>query len=735
MKIRDYLALMIAGILIPVIAFSAISFNMLLKAEREAALKGVHETARTALVSIDRELTNTEAAVRMLATSPYLAEGDLKRFYQQARYADQAGATWTALLDENGQQLMNTAVPFGTPMPDAVAGPRVAVALRAGAPQVSNLIRGAVTHALLVVVDVPVTTAGGKHYVITQGYRVEHFHDVLSQINTAHAWLTGVFDRNGITIARKAIVAGDDEQRADLREAIRNRTVGVIHNSNDNGVKLYTVLERSNLSGWTVAVGVPETDIEAAARTALTVYLLGLLAAIGSAALAAVFFARRLSNSVGAAARLARALERGEAMDQAGGSSVAEVDAVQAAIVAAANVIGQEKHSRQLAEAERELLFASEHAARTMAERQNRAKDEFLAMLGHELRNPLSAIVNAVGLVGMKNVQANALRRAHEIIDRQSQHLSRIIDDLLDVGRVNSGKILLEKRQVRLDTMVATFVATLRETGRGVHHRLTVSAEPAWVDADPTRLEQIVANLLDNAIKYTPAGGSIAVVLRSEGGHAVLSVRDSGVGIAPELMPFVFDLFVQGTRALDRPQGGLGVGLALVRRLAEMHGGSVGARSEGLGKGSEFTLRLPLLAQPEAHIEARAAVAATMQRVLLIEDNEDGRDTMQMMLASHGYRVAVAMDGYEGLRMAMAEAPDIALIDIGLPGIDGYEVARRLRADPQTCHVRMIALTGYGLEADQQSAIDAGFDMHLVKPVELERLIEAIETAGGSVAA
>jgi signal transduction histidine kinase len=725
MRIRTYLALMVAAVLVPVILFSTLSLNMLLKAEREAALKGVRETARISLVSIDRELTNTQSALRMLATSTYLASGDMEGFYAQARYADKAAGTWTTLLDENGQQLINTAVPYGTPLPPAASGARVAAALAAGTPQVSNLIRGVITQALMVVVDVPVLAPSGKRYVIAQGFKVEHFNEVLQQVNAPSTWLAGVFDRNGITIAR---TGNGGEAHADLREAIRSRTVGVIRNASDGDLKLYTVLERSALSGWTVAVGVPEAEIESAARHALMLSILGLLAAVACAAMAGLFFARRLAHSIRVAARSAHALERGEVPAPAEVTGVMEVDELQAAFAAAAVVVSQEKQSRLAAEAARELLFASEHAARTMAEQQNRAKDEFLAMLGHELRNPLSAIVNATSVMGHAGMPAQAVERAREIITRQSANLTRIVDDLLDVGRVHSGKILLERRTLQLDALACTYVATLRTTGRADQHQITLSTAPAWVDADPTRIEQVIANLLDNAIKYTPAGGAIALEVGVDGDEVVLAVSDNGIGIANDLMPYVFDLFVQGARTLDRTQGGLGVGLALVRRLAVMHGGRVSVSSAGMGQGSRFELRLPRVEAVAPAAPALETGSGSAQRVLLIEDNDDGREMMAMMLESQRYQVTTAIDGDDGLRKAAAAPPDIALVDIGLPGIDGYEVARRLRADPAMRGVRLIALTGYGQDSDQQRALAAGFDAHLVKPVEIARLMALLES-------
>jgi signal transduction histidine kinase len=731
MKIRAYLALMVGAILIPVILFSTVSLNTLLKSEREAALKGVRETARISQVSVDRELTNAQSAVRMLSNSPYLANGDLAGFYQQAQFADQAGTTWTALLDARGEQLLNTAVPFGTPLPAIESAERVRQVLGAGTPQVSNLIRALSTQALQVAVDVPVKLPDGTRYVISHGFKVEHFSAVLRQVGAPPEWLVGVFDRNGMAIAQTSggAVVQRGEARPDLREAIASKTVGVIRNTGASELALYSVLERSALSGWTVAVGVSEAEIELAARRALLVSSLGLIAAIACAAAAAVFFARRLSQSIALAARSAYAFEHDQEVDPFAASGVEEVDRVQAAIAAAASVVRSEKQSRQAAEDEREMLFEREHQARTIAEQQNRAKDEFLAMLGHELRNPLAAIVNATGVLAHKAMPQEAHQRAREIIARQSGHLTRIVDDLLDMGRVHSGKILLERRALRLDQVVDAYMAAAGHSERAAHHCLRVETTPAWVDADPTRLEQIIANLFDNALKYTPAGGSIHVAVRTEGAEAVLAVADSGIGIAPELMPFVFDLFVQGTRTLDRAQGGLGVGLALVRQLAVMHGGRVSVHSKGSGLGSCFELRLPLAAEPQGRGVESDAVVSSRQNVLLIEDNQDGRDMMAMMLEVQQYCVTTAVDGYDGLRQAAAARPDIALVDIGLPGIDGYEVARRMRRDPATRNVRLIALTGYGQESDRVRALDAGFDAHLVKPVDMGRLMAVMESA------
>nr|WP_267498654.1 response regulator [Massilia sp. IC2-278] len=365
---------------------------------------------------------------------------------------------------------------------------------------------------------------------------------------------------------------------------------------------------------------------------------------------------------------------------------------------------------------------------RQAAERTSHAKDEFLAMLGHELRNPLSAISSAAALIDMPGAGLDTASRARQIIGRQSQHLSRIVDDLLDLSRAMSGKILLARRPVDMASLVGACLDTFRATGRTAGYRIDVDLAPNWVDGDPTRLEQIATNLIDNALKYTPAGGSIAIRIGAEDEDVLLTVSDTGVGIAPDLLPHVFDVFVQGSISLDRAQGGLGIGLSLVRRLVELHGGSVSATSAGGGAGSAFTIRLPRAEPAQASTPGAAAPEPDCAKpaVLLIEDNEDGREMMATMLDVYGYPVLQSADGLDGVQQALSRLPSVALVDIGLPGIDGYEVARRLRANPDTQAMRLIALTGYGLAEDQRRVLEAGFDMHLVKPVDIAQLLGAL---------
>ncbi|RZI80987.1 MAG: response regulator [Rubrivivax sp.] len=375
-------------------------------------------------------------------------------------------------------------------------------------------------------------------------------------------------------------------------------------------------------------------------------------------------------------------------------------------------------------ELERAEFMAREQAARVEAEKANRAKDEFLAMLGHELRNPLGAIAAASEVLNRLGSENQAAVNARMIIARQTRHLAHLMDDLLDVARVITGKIILTRHPLDLAQATQRLATTLEVSGALRNHRLDLQLEETWVDADATRIEQIIYNLLTNALKYTPDGGHVHASVRAEGDMAVFEVSDSGVGMTEPLLSHVFDLFVQGDRSLDRRQGGLGIGLTLVRRLTELHGGQVLASSQGHQQGSTFTVRLPLIAPPRQDLPGQVNAGTVAQRVVVVEDNEDVREALQALLGLAGHTVSAAGDGRTGAQLVIDTAPDTALIDIGLPELNGYEVARAVRRAGYTG--RLIALSGYGQPKDVAQALEAGFDAHIVKPVnpdELERLM------------
>jgi len=361
----------------------------------------------------------------------------------------------------------------------------------------------------------------------------------------------------------------------------------------------------------------------------------------------------------------------------------------------------------------------------------DRHKDEFLAMLSHELRNPVGAITTAAGLLELVGSTDVRSRRAREVIARQSAHLGRMIDDLLDVSRLTTGRISVTKAPMDLADAVRRSLDTLREAGRLDRHVVDARLSSVMVEGDATRMEQVVTNLLVNALKYTDPGGRVAVEAGPEGENAVVRVRDSGIGIGPELLPRLFDLFAQGGQTLDRSQGGLGIGLTLVRQLIELQGGRVEAWSDGPGCGSLFTIVLPRLSRDSAVAETNGDTAPTIPqlRVLVIEDNADTRTMISALLKYGGHEVYEAAEGGEGVDCALSLSPDVALVDLGLPGMDGLEVARRLREADTGDRVFLVAVTGYGQAADRRRTLDAGFDVHLVKPVQIDRLREVLSLA------
>ncbi len=369
----------------------------------------------------------------------------------------------------------------------------------------------------------------------------------------------------------------------------------------------------------------------------------------------------------------------------------------------------------------------------------DKRKDEFLAMLGHELRNPLAAIRHAVRIDGEGAGDTHSVRWASEVIDRQSAHLARLVDDLLDVERINRGRIDLRSEPIDLAAVLARACEAVQSLMEEKHHSFSLdSISELPVLGDPARLQQVFVNLFSNAAKYTEDGGKIHVIARRCAGEAMVQVADSGVGLSAEMLPHVFDLFTQAHTSLDRAQGGLGIGLTVARSLIEMHGGKIGAQSEGAGQGSVFTVRLPLIAQQQASTlasEATPAEAAPMEtdrpggasiRVLVVDDHRDAGDTLAQLLARRGCEVRVARDGLEGLAAARQFLPEVLLLDLGLPSLDGYELCRTLRGDPAFASSRFIATSGYAQTSDVERSMKAGFDLHFAKPVDFPELVMAI---------
>ena len=392
-----------------------------------------------------------------------------------------------------------------------------------------------------------------------------------------------------------------------------------------------------------------------------------------------------------------------------------------------------EATNAELQAANEDLVAANDELQARLAELRDamevsRHKDDFLAMLAHELRNPLAPILSAMQVIRRHPDNAEVVHRARETVERQVRHQARLLDDLLDVSRITRGRITLRKGSVDVRSAVAAAVDETRPAIDARSHTLTLLLPDIAlrIEADPTRLTQIVTNLLDNAAKYTNPGGHIELTARRDADDVVLTVQDTGIGIPLDMQGHIFDLFTQGDVPIARPLGGLGLGLSLVRSLTELHGGTVEVRSDGPGRGSEFTVRLPA-GKAGRSADGEVAPSGGGRHVLVIEDNADARDMLRMALELDGHRVETAADGTSGVERALRTTPEVVIIDLGLPGLDGYAVARRLRAALGD-RVTLVALTGYGQREDRRRTSEAGFDAHLVKPVEPDVLSRTLAT-------
>jgi signal transduction histidine kinase/ActR/RegA family two-component response regulator len=523
-------------------------------------------------------------------------------------------------------------------------------------------------------------------------------------------WVGTVLDANSRVVARTfnpAATLGKPAAQS-LQDALATAAEGWFHGTTIEGADVYASFHQSSVTGWTVALGIPSAVVGATTSRIIMLLAIGLAIATAIALLLAAMYSRRISEPIMALASSAKALGWGARVRPPIDAPVREVRDVSRALIASAQGFNERE----------ERLRAADQA-----------KDEFLAMLGHELRNPLGALSSATQVLNVAGNGDKAEKDAIAIVSRQVERMTRLVDDLLDVGRVISGKVRLQLAPLDLERVVTQVAQNLRRANVLKGRDVKLETESVWVEGDETRIEQIVSNILENSGKYTPRDGTIRILLYKKDEKAVLEVTDTGIGMSPDLIPRVFDLFSQGQRTIDRSASGLGIGLTLVKRLTELHGGTITAASEGMDKGSRFTMTLPAIQAPTAvrRPASDPIQVRELRKVLLIEDNEDARRSMLTVLRHYGYRAFEAADGFEGIATADELQPDAAIIDIGLPHYDGYEVAKRLRSNTERSQMLLIALTGYGSQEAREKAKEAGFDEYLVKPVSPRDLAELIE--------
>jgi signal transduction histidine kinase/CheY-like chemotaxis protein len=730
MKIRPQLLLMAITILIPVIVAAGMALERIREDVQQVALRGFRETARATALSVDLEVQSSLSALKALGSSPSLETRDFRAFYAQAAAFNQMPDTWIVLFDDTGAQVVNTAVPYGA----ALAAPRpertavLAKVLSSQKPVITDLTVGAITGKTITSVNVPASAAGGKSFVIAQAYAVDYWKKKVFHPSLPSDWIVAVIDSEGRFISRshRANELLGKPARPRLVAAAAAFEEGLIRDQTLEGVDSYFAYTPTSLTGWTIAVGAPVSSVEAATNNAFWLAVVGMLAAVALAGLAVAVFGRRFIGAIEGASRSASALGRGQqpVVEHTG---IAEVNTLNLELVGAGALLDLERKSRRAAEAERERLLRNETLAREAAQAQNEAKDQFLAMLGHELRNPLAAIASATALLEQGGTDQPGADRCIEIISRQNRHLDHIVNDLLDVSRLMAGKIELEKEPLDMADCVARCVEALRGTQGAAGHKITVQASSVWFSGDAMRIDQILSNLLTNALKFSEPGDEVNITVGELAGKAVVRIEDAGAGIAPELLLRVFEPFVQGPPPANRLQSGLGMGLALVMQLVRLHEGNVSAESAGMNRGSVFSFWVPAVAAPLPEKDEQLADAPMQRKLVYVEDNADARTTMAELLRLLDCEVIEVADGASALAAVLAARPDVVLMDIGLPDIDGYEVARRLRANPLTRSIPLIALTGYGQRRDRQAAALAGFDAHLAKPASAQAIIQTIE--------
>tara|TARA_R110001599_G_scaffold353676_1_gene595172 strand:- start:213835 stop:216879 length:3045 start_codon:yes stop_codon:yes gene_type:complete len=602
-------------------------------------------------------------------------------------------------------------------------------------PSVSNLRFGQISQMQIVSVDLPLLT--GNKYLLSQIFRAEHFNKILNSEAVAPTWVVGLFGSDGVSIARshnpEALVG--KAVNPYLFKASQQQYSGRTQHVTRDNMAVYSVFTHTARTGWTVAIGVPVDEIEGPARTAALFAAVSIALVFAVATFGVLLLARRVTLSVDGAVAAARILGEG-GIPEVLPSRVAEIDMLQLALHDAGRALSSESTARQLLIKERENLLLSERLARNQADLQNKAKDEFLAMLGHELRNPLAPISAAADLLRLTRSDPERVVRTSEVITRQVKHMTGLIDDMLDVSRVTRGLVTVEKVVLSLGALLIDAIEQARPLIDARHHQLKIDipSQPVYVLGDHKRLVQVVTNVLNNAVKYTPTNGTITLTLTVTDQLATVTVIDNGIGMTEELVERAFELFSQAVRTPDRQQGGLGLGLALVRSIVELHGGTVSAHSAGLGHGSRFTLTLPrvfgeIQSGPDATQQAEVKATKSL-RVMVVDDNMDAADMLAMLIQYQGYEVTVAYESKVALDLGLATAPDIFLLDLGLPEMDGNELARALRAHPQTAGATLIAITGYGMESDKERALEAGFNHHFAKPIDAAKLIALLDEIG-----
>ena len=714
-KLRSHLFILALGTIVPVAIFAVIIAAWLVDRERDALREGAERRAFALSTAVDAELRGHFATLDALASVPSLQDANLGYFRDVAENALKSQPDWLnlRLATSEGRFVLDLRGVGASASPDALAANDSFLrAARAGKSAISDVTWDPHLQQWRFTILAPVLSTGTIRYVIAADIKPESIKSILQAQRLEEGQIGAVLDSSNRMVARtrdgeKYIGQPASES---LRTALAQKSSGWFRGQTVEGIDVYSPFHRSEATGWTVALGLPTQAVDLAAWRSSWTLLLGMILSIALALFGASLINRRITQPITALASATESIGKGRETEIPTDAKVDEIRTLAHALRASSE-----------AAQERQALIERE---KTALQEADRAKDRFLAMLSHELRNPLAAISAAAHVIRFAKAGSAESIKGQLVVERQTRHMAHLVGDLLDVSRITLGKMALEREPLDMAEAVAKLLSSWRASGRFERHIVTLDAESAWVHADRTRVEQIAANLVDNALKFTPHDRRVTVYVGREGNQAVLCVTDTGPGIPPHLLDHLFEPFVQANEPGARASAGLGIGLALVKGLAEMHGGSVSASNTAAG-GAMFTVRVPLY--EGRSLEARMErVAAGGRNILLIEDDDDTRTMLHAALEFSGHEVREARDGTSGLALAAESLPDVAVIDLGLPDIDGLEVARRLRSTQGKRRLALVALTGFGGPADQRRALDAGFDVHLTKPVTHDRLKRVI---------
>ena len=712
--LRMRLLLLAASGLVPLLMVLAWGVDHLIDERRIAAERLVLELSRALGTAVDAELRSTVSLLEHIGTSDELERADLRAFHKSAgRTAEQLGWRQVVLADSEGRVLLRTSKPYGSGDTTPTEPKSLARVIETLQPAVSQVVETPSQPSDTFAVRVPVVRGGKLVYVLTAVLPTDRILTVLTRQNIPSGTVSSVFDQTGRRVARSRQTASPFPTPSLKALLDRGDNQGVGRTVTREGTNNYTGYTRLKDWGWAVVVGTSVAGVNEGLYDLLRAVALGLAGSLALSVLLAWVLSRRVLEPIEALKDGAAALGRGDPVHLPA-LDIVELDDVAVALTSAAQ--------------DRDRAAAQVNDALRMAEEANRSKDQFLAMLGHELRNPLAPIATAVQLMALKGDEKTAHER--HIIERQLVHVTRLVDDLLDVSRITSGRLAIRREPVRLAQVLGQVVETIRPSlhERSLSLELAPGMDEAWVAGDEVRLVQVFNNLLVNAIKFTPPGQAIRVKAAVSGDEAEVDVEDTGAGISQADLEHIFELFYQGPQNPDRARGGLGLGLPIVRSLVAMHGGQVHAASDGPDRGSCFTVRLPLCEPPATseHTAPEASIQGT-GRILVVDDNEDAADTCATLLEMSGYSVRVAYTPEAALEILREFTPQLAILDIGLPGMSGYELAARMKGPGFDYRGRLVALTGYGQAADLAASRLAGFDAHVTKPVGPAELLELIE--------